>query len=131
MHRSDNAIIRHFYAPQREAYSFRTVCQSAFFLSSPYLYYPWMDFQITWQKCLAYQDDVSRERTTPLSQRLRSHRQFKCKNVTIRVRSVILLCMDGFSNNLAQMFSISRRYVVRKNYALISKVKVTLVTLAV
>ena len=64
---------------------------SEFFMSGPYLYYPWMDFQITWQKCLAYQDVVAL-----LSQRSRSHRQFKCKNATICVWSVILLCMEGF-----------------------------------
>ena len=85
-----------------------------------------MDFHITWQKCLAYQDDVSRERTTPLSQRSRSHRQFKCKNATICVQSVILLCMEGFWNSLAQVFGISRQHVTRKNHAPISKVKVTL-----
>ena len=34
--------------------------------------------------------------TYPLSQRSRSRRQFKCKNATIRVQSVILLCMKGF-----------------------------------
>ena len=50
-----------------------------------------MDFHVTWQKCLAYQEDVTRERTTALSQRTRSHRQFKCKNGTICVWSVILL----------------------------------------
>ena len=51
---------------------------------------------------------------------------FKCKNATIRVWSVIHLCMEGFKNNLAQVFVISRRHVARENNAPISKVKVTL-----
>ena len=55
------------------------------------------DFKIISQKFLAYQDDMLWERTTPLSQRSRSHRQFKCKNASIHVLSVILLCMEGFS----------------------------------
>ena len=33
----------------------------------------WLDFHITWQTCLAYQDVVSCYRSTSLSQRSRSH----------------------------------------------------------
>ena len=33
--------------------------------------------------------------------------------VTIHFQSVILLCMEGFENNLAQVFAISRRCVAK------------------
>ena len=45
--------------------------------------------------------------------------------VRIRVRAITLYCMNGFPYNLAEVFGISRRCVMRKNHAPISKVKVT------
>ena len=87
------------------------------FVSGLEFSYAWKDFKIIWLKCLPYQDNVSRETTTPLSQRSRSlwsHLQFHCIYACFRVLAVISLGIEGFSNNTAQVLSISRRHVTWK-----------------
>ena len=84
------------------------------------------DFKIIWHKCLDYQDNVSQERTTPLSQRSRTHLQFQCLYTYFRIWAVIPLCIEGFCNNMAQVFSISRRQVRQKYHTSTLNVKVTL-----
>ena len=92
-----------------------SLCRSVgFFESCPYLYYPWMYFQIT--------------RPRSPAQRSRSYFYFKGHIHHFGVRCIFLQYLDGFPNNLPQMFAISRLCVARKNYAPIPKVKVTLVT---
>ena len=46
--------------------------------------------------------------------------------VSTPVRSVTLSCLEGFLHNLAEVITIMRQYVARKNQVLRSKVKVTL-----
>ena len=87
-----------------------SVCMLAFMSWLKFLY-AWKDFEIKWHKCLAYQDDVSRDRTMPLPQTSRSHLQFQCLYACFRVRPVISLCIEGFLNNMTQVFSISRQCV--------------------
>ena len=74
---------------QRSRSYLQFLCLYACFRVRALISFALNDFKIIWHKCLAYQDDVSCERTTPLFQRSRSHRQSKYKHPTIHVRSVI------------------------------------------
>ena len=58
------------------------------------LLHTWKNFKIIWHKCLPYQDNVARERTT--SQRSMSHFHFQCWYACFRVQAVISLCKEWF-----------------------------------
>ena len=60
------------------------------------LMYLYKDFKIIWHKCLAYQDVVSRESTTPYLKGQGHTFSLVVDNATIHVQSVILLCMEVF-----------------------------------
>jgi hypothetical protein len=75
----------------------------------------------TWHKCLPHQDDVSRLRFMSICPYVRPHLHNN------HVQTVILSCIDGFWNNLEQMFIIWQCCVMSKNHVPSSKVKVTLI----
>ena len=66
------------------------------FMSGLLFSYAWKDFKIIWHKCLPYRDNMSRDKTSPLSQRSRSHLLFQCLYAGFRVRAIIPLCVKGF-----------------------------------
>ena len=113
-----------------------TLCMCVFvysrIVSGPQLSHSLWDLKIIWHKCSSWHDDVSQTRTMWLGQRSRSQSALiLCAYTSVKpvcVRSITLLCMVGFKNNMAQMIILTRQYVPNKNHVPRSKVKVTVHT---
>jgi len=99
-------------------------------LSGAYLLHVWRDFDESWHNCSSSWDGVSCAKTRSLGLRSRSHLEVKgYKNEKFKndfVRSISSSCMEWFWCSLAQLFTIMRGSVMRKNQVPRSKVKVTL-----
>jgi hypothetical protein len=95
------------------------------------LYFPYKCkvFRNNLYECVAYEDNISNERTTPISQRSRSHLLLECLYTISCVQAVITLYVEGFYNNLVQMCCKSRWCVWQKNHVPVLKIEIILAAL--
>ena len=66
---------------------------------------------------------VARKNHAPITKAKVTLAVFQCLFACFRVQTIVPSCIKGFWNRMAQVFSISRWRVTRKNYVTISKVR--------
>ena len=70
------------------------------------LCYSSMNFEITWQKCLPSQDNVSRVRHRSIASRSRSHFEVKVKNVVFTGLSLhSFLCLISYCRGICVLWT--------------------------